>query len=105
MSTVRIEKPHRRLNASSTKLYDSGLMRRIRTTNFTNQLWERLSVDSFSGLWRLLGLRKPFQGPVEWDPVVFDRVMQEIAQDARQFLQHYGKPLDFWELVPKSMAA
>ena len=31
--------------------------------------------------------------------------LQEIAEDSRQFLNHCGKPLDFWELVPKCMAA
>lgn len=103
--TVRIEKAHQRLNAGDKKLYDSKLMRRIRTNHFTNWLWETYSVDSLSGLWRLLGLRKAFRGPLQWDRQTFGRVMQELAEDARQFLRHYGKPSDFWELVPRSMAA
>ena len=29
----------------------------------------------------------------------------EIAEDSSQFLDHYGKPLDFWSLRPKAIAA
>ncbi len=102
---VQIKNTDRRFNAGTSKLYDSRLLRLVRRRPLTNRLWEKLSVDAQNHLGRLLGLRRPFTGPVEWDPLALKQVMREITPDARQFLSHCGKPADFWDLRPRAIAA
>jgi hypothetical protein len=102
---VRIEHTDRKLNASSTKLYDSRPMELIRSHRLTNWLWNRFSVITQDKIGRLLGLRKRFKGPIQWDPVSLDRIRREVFPDARQFLNYYRKPAGFWDLRPKAIAA
>jgi hypothetical protein len=102
---VRIEHTDQKLNDASTKLCDSRLMALIRSHRLTNWLWNRFSVSSQNKIGRLLGLRKAFCGPIQWDPVSLDWVRQEVFPDSRQFLSYYRKPPGFWDLRPKAIAA
>jgi hypothetical protein len=94
--TTLIPEDHRRLNSGANKLYDSPLMRFIRKHSMLNRLWNRMGVSHQDRLGRALGIRRPFMGPVEWDPVDLEWVLQQILPDATAFLDHYGKPRDFW---------
>ncbi len=87
----------RRLNSGSRKLYDSRLMRMIRTRPWLDCYWKRLPIRWQNRFGRATGLRRPFRkGPVEWDEDFRDRVLDTLARDVRQFLEFYGKPAGFW---------
>ncbi|MHB8902857.1 MAG: hypothetical protein ACYC6Y_29205, partial [Thermoguttaceae bacterium] len=91
-----IPEGHLCLNSGTTKLYDSSFMRFIRKHSKLNRLWNRMGVSRQDRLGRALGIRRPFEGPVEWDPVDLQWVLQQIVPDATAFLDHCGKPRDFW---------
>jgi hypothetical protein len=103
--SVRIENLDRRLNPGAAKLYDSRLMRFIRTHGWTTRLWNRLSEPRRAQLTKALGLRKPFKGPVQWDAETRAWLIEQIGDDARRFLAHCGKPVDYWELFRTSSPA
>jgi hypothetical protein len=48
---------------------------------------------------KLLHLRKPFTGPVQWDAGMRAWVIERLRDEVRQFLAYCGKPLDFWPTV------
>ena len=43
-------------------------------------------------------LRRPMPHP-KWPARVRQQVIDQLADDAALFLRHYGKPLDYWQLV------
>jgi len=104
-SAVRIERANRKLNPGSDKLYDSRTLRFIRRHKWAERIWQRLPAGAQDHLARALGFRKPFKGPVKWQPADLDWAVEQVGDDARQFLGHYGKPSDFWRLVPRAVAA
>lgn len=82
----------RQLNRGADKCYDPRLLRRLRTV----PVWRKLP-------WRVRAslearLRKPFTGPVVWEPEARRRVLAQLRPDALAFLRHYGKPDAFWSL-------
>jgi hypothetical protein len=94
---VEIPDLNRNLNSGSEKLYDTPLMRSIRQHKI-HRLWYKVPYQKRRRFERVVGLRKPFDGPVEWDQEAIDFVKDKIEDDARQFLEFYGKPADFWKL-------
>lgn len=97
-SPASLARTDRKLNSGEMKLYDSALMRRLRRAVPWLELWRALPDRVHNGLGRRLGLRRPFQGPISWDSASLGSVLERVADDARQFLVHYGKPADFWRL-------
>ena len=93
-----------RLNAGSTKLHDSKLMRYIREHERSNRYWKKMPVAWQNRLGRATGLRKPFRGPVVWEDGLRDRMLETLGEDARRFLAFYGKPADFWGEIPGGQA-
>ena len=91
-----IENTSRRLNPGSMKLYDTVAMRYIRNNGWSRRLWNRIPVNRRDRFARRLGLRRPFTQPVAWDEETWNWLVAQIAPDAHQFLEFYGKPADFW---------
>ncbi len=56
---------------------------------------ERNSRESALARARQLG-RGGLQIQTEWDPDVRAWVIEQIADDSRRFLQHFGRPRDYW---------
>lgn len=96
--TVRIENAERRLNPGEAKLYDSSLMRSIRSHRWSSRLWHTMPGRLRRPLEKWLGLRKPFVGPIAWDAETRAWLIERIGADMRQFLTYCGKPPDFWNL-------
>ncbi len=92
------EKEPRQLNAGSTKLFDSRQMRFVRKNKVWNGVWSLLPVDVQNRLGRQLGLRRPFKGPIQWEPADLEWALSQIVPDTTRFLEFYGKPADFWSL-------
>ena len=43
-------------------------------------------------------LRKTIEiPPIQWDEKVYEWVVEQLKNDSMQFLQHYGKPGDYWK--------
>lgn len=103
--SFRVRDVARRENSGEEKLYDSWLMRFIRSHRRLNRYWGRMEPQQQDRWGRRLGLRRPFRGPVRWRREDYQWVIDQIADDARQFLAFYGKPADFWDLEWSSRAA
>lgn len=93
---VQVENVARTLNSRSRLRYDSPTLRYLRTFRH----WSAMSREAQSWLEETLRLRKPFNQPVTWDTATLNSVLERIADDARAFLDFYGKPADFWALTP-----
>ncbi len=94
-SNVEIPNLNRKLNSGSEKLYDTPLMRYIRTRGI-KKVWYAIPIKKRRIIARKIGLRRPFEGPVDWDVETIEFVRDRIEDDARQFLEFYGKPTNFW---------
>lgn len=87
-----------RLNRGSSKYYDSRILRHIRSKPWTGFKLARLNPEQQDRLLIPLGLRRPFKRPIQWDARSLAMVREQVAPDARRFLQAFGKPADFWEI-------
>ena len=87
-----------RLNRGSSKYYDSRILRHIRSKPWTGFKLARLNPEQQDRLLIPLGLRRPFKRPIQWDTRSLAMVREQVAPDARRFLQAFGKPADFWEI-------
>lgn len=87
------------VNEGGRKLRDSRLLRRLRTSPITGPVVRRLPPAWLDRAGRLLGLRLPFTRPVAWRAADLQWTQDRLRDDARQFLDHAGKPADFWPWV------
>ena len=87
---------NRKLNAGSTKYYDTELLRAIHRNHWTNRFWQKMRFPKQERWGRRLGLRRPITQPVEWSPHMRQMLFEELGEEARQFLSFYGKPSDYW---------
>jgi len=94
---VSVGNTQRRLNPGEAKLYDSPLMRWIRQHRWSDRLGRMIPEPLRCVLRRWLGLRRPFDRPIEWDAQSRAWLIEQIGDDARQFLAFCGKPADFWK--------
>lgn len=85
------------LNSRDEKLYDTRLLRLLRTNNFTGYKLAKISVPKQNRLFSRLGLRRPFTKPLEWETSTRQQVVRALRDDIQQFLQYSGKPADFWK--------
>ncbi len=86
-----------RLNEGSSKLYDTRILRYIRSKPWSGFKLAKLDPEQQDRLLRPLGLRRPFKAPVQWDARSMAMVRESVLPDARKFLAAYGKPPDFWQ--------
>ncbi len=86
-----------RLNEGGSKLYDTALLRHLRARPWLAPALARFSREQQDSLFRPLGLRRAFTGPVPWDERAMAMVREQIVPDARRFLERCGKAADFWQ--------
>lgn len=85
------------LNTGSSKLYDTRLLRYIRSKPWSGFKLSRLSPEEQDKLLKPLGLRRTFKKPVQWDDWSLRHVREKVMPDSLKFLEAYGKPADFWK--------
>lgn len=88
-----------RLNEGSLKLYDSRLLRYLRTSYWFGMRLAHFSPQSQDRLLAPLRMRRRFSGRVPWDDRAIAMVRQSVLPDAQAFLRVWGKPVDFWDLA------
>ena len=86
-----------RLNRGSSKLYDTRILRYIRSKPWSGFKLAKLNPEQQDRLLRPLGLRRPFSKPVHWSEKSLSLVRETVQPDAQKFLQDWGKPVDFWQ--------
>lgn len=87
------------LNAGARKLYDSRVFRFLRSNRFTGLKLAKINPEKQDQIFAPLGLRRAFgKKPLQWDDYAEDVFRREIAPDCLKFLEHYGKPAEFWGL-------
>jgi hypothetical protein len=87
-----------RLNEGGSKLYDTRVLRSLRTWHWSGFKLARLDPEAQDRLFRPLGLRRPFRKPVLWDEPSLAIVREQVMPDAQKFLEAYGKPREFWQI-------
>ena len=87
-----------RLNEGSSKVYDTRVLRRLRTWHWSGFKLAKLRPEAQDRLLRPLGLRRPFTKPVRWDERSLALVRERILPDSRRFLEAWGKSADFWRI-------
>jgi hypothetical protein len=95
--SIDISNLNRNLNSASDKLYDTRLMRAIRTNRLGSRVWNSISLSSRDRIESTFRLRKPFREKVHWDQKTLNFVREQLEDDAGAFLEFYGKPADFWD--------
>lgn len=86
-----------RLNEGSSKLYDTRILRYIRSKPWSGFKLSKLSPEEQDRLLKPLGLRRTFNKPIQWDERSMALVREKVMPDSLRFLQAYGKPADFWQ--------
>jgi hypothetical protein len=84
------------LNTASTKLYDTRILRKLRTSPSTGFKLARIPVATQNMIFRALGLRRPFKRAIEWDKETLTETGNTLREDNIQFLHHYGKTQEIW---------
>ena len=87
-----------RLNRGSSKLYDTRILRYIRSKPWSGYKLARFSPEAQDSFLKPLGLRRTFSKPLTWDEGSLAIVREKVWPDAQRFLQAYGKPPDFWQI-------
>jgi hypothetical protein len=85
-----------RLNDGETKLYDSKLARRLRTSNLLRAPIARIPLQVQNDVGQRLGLRKPFGRSIEWSDVAKQKAVVALRDEVSSLLAYAGKPADFW---------
>lgn len=88
--------PRLALNTGKQKLIDTRLLRWLRHHEPFGQLLARIPASRQDRWFYPLGLRRPFGESVRWDAEALAILREQVAPDARRFLEFYGKPRDFW---------
>jgi hypothetical protein len=93
--TIGIPDPRIQLNEGSKKMYDTKLMRAIRTYYVANRLYQELPERIKGAILPLL--RRPFGDRIiDWEPGFRQEFVEWMAGDVRGFLEACGKAADFW---------
>jgi hypothetical protein len=91
-----IERPGLRLNDGETKLHDSPLARRLRTSALLRRPIARIPLQAQNEIGLRLGLRKPFAAPIRWSEAAKRDVVAALRDEVASLLAYAGKPADFW---------
>lgn len=87
------------LNTGEQKLYDSRLLRLLRTTQFTGLPLAKLEPARQDAIFVPLRLRRSFgKKTLKWDQYSLNVFREKIAPDSVKFLEFYGKTASFWGL-------
>jgi hypothetical protein len=85
-----------KLNAGSSKLYDTRLLRAIRNNSFLGPKLAKINAKDQDKYLRPFMLRRPFKKPVQWDKKAIEALNTKILPNTKEFLNLYEKPVDFW---------
>ncbi|MDH0892826.1 MULTISPECIES: sulfotransferase domain-containing protein [unclassified Pseudomonas] len=85
------------LNAGEEKLYDTRLLRYLRTHGRTGFKIASIPIPTQDKLFRRLGLRRPFTKPIRWSEEARARVVDTLKADIAELLAYCGRPADFWK--------
>lgn len=88
--------PQLRLNDGETKLFDSTLARRVRTSRLLRRQIARIPLQMQNAVGQRLGLRRPFTAPVAWSNAAKRRVVHVLHDEVSALLTYAGKPLEYW---------
>jgi hypothetical protein len=94
---VHLSEVSRQRNSRDEKYMDGQLLHWIRTTPSVARWWNCLSVRKQTWLMRILRLRSKMNGPIHWSEAAKEIFREQLLDDARLFLSHYGKPESFWD--------
>lgn len=84
------------LNTGETKLLDSRLARRMRTSRLLRASIARIPLQVQNDVGRRLGLRRPFDEQIQWSDAARRRVVAVLADEVSSLLDYAGKSQDFW---------
>lgn len=84
------------LNAGSSKLYDSRLLRKIRNNRFTGIPLSKIPVATQDRILSRVGLRHKFTQPISWKPNTKQWLLSQLKYEMSAFLNYAGKPADYW---------
>ncbi|MCE9630297.1 MAG: methyltransferase domain-containing protein [Planctomycetia bacterium] len=93
------------LNKGADKLYDSRLMRLLRTAPVSRRCVKAAGPDFVDRAGRRIGLRRPFAGPIHWRARDRAWALDAVREDALRLLRFAGKPADFWNLEGPRVSA
>lgn len=85
-----------RLNAGSSKLYDSRLLRKIRNNRFTGIPLSKIPVATQDRVFSRVGLRRKFTDPISWKPETKYWLLSQLQEEMSAFLDYAGKPSNYW---------
>ena len=90
-----VELSETKLNQGSQKMYDTKLMRFIRTHKLTNKIYQQLPKQIHQIITPLM--RRCFGNEeIYWEPSFREYFINQISNDVQKFLEACGKPSDFW---------
>jgi len=101
--TLEIKGTSHKFNSKRLQRYDTRTMRVLRKIPFLNKQlasWPKRDERRWGDL---LGLRKPFVGPIKWDNKAISLVEEALFDDSRQFLEHYGRSKTLWSWRPRQV--
>lgn len=91
-----VQDQSRQLNAGSSKLYDSRLLRKIRNTQITGIPLSKVPIDTQDRILTKLKLRRKFTEPVSWKPETTQFLLSKLEDEMSNFLAHTDKPANYW---------
>ncbi|MBR8826934.1 MAG: sulfotransferase [Gomphosphaeria aponina SAG 52.96 = DSM 107014] len=95
-STVKIDNSSVQLNTRSQRATDIPLLRWLRKQPYFNDVKWALPYGLIQKVKPLL--RKPIQKiDLTWEKSVREKVIAQVTEDTKQFLNFYGKPEDYWK--------
>jgi hypothetical protein len=93
---IPITDSDRQLNSGGTKLYDSRLLRFLRSNRWSGIPLSKIPVNTQNKLFSSCGLRRKSGVPILWEERSRQLAHEVLFDECTQFLQHYGKSPDFW---------
>lgn len=91
----KIDRAHHRLNQGKNKMYDTRLMRFIRTHELANKIYQKLPQKIYKLATPIL--RQPFGDKrIYWEPTFRQEFIDRMKDDVGRFLEAAGKSSDFW---------
>jgi hypothetical protein len=93
---VRIPESDTPINVSKQLRFDRWFLKPLRMLPGAGVARRGLPRGLHAALRPLV--RKPVGGRPQWDADTRGWALDQLAEDSRRFLQHFGKPADFWDL-------
>lgn len=95
-ASIEVPGLSRQLNAGSSKLYDSKLLRTLRNNRITGPTLSKISIDTQDRVFSKLGLRRHFNRAINWKPDTRLWLLAQLQSEIDTFLAHCGKPANYW---------